>query len=834
MTAGGLLALSGRMTVRDWRAGEVRVLALSLAIAVAALTSVGFFVDRAQRALQQQAARFLGADLSLESDRPIDAQVKRQAQDFGLRVADTVTFPSMATGQADPQRTVLVAVKAVSAGYPLRGDMMLVHAAATSAASSGPPRGTAWVDPQVIDALDLDADGRLRLGESRFEVAGAIASEPDRAGQFVGFAPRIMIGLEDLPATELVQPGSRVSYHLLAAGEPPAVQRLADWLRPRLARGQRLQTLQEGRPDLHAALERARQFLTLIALLAALLASVAVASAAHRFTQRRIDSCAVLRCLGLTGAQLTALFSLEFAWIGAASCLAGALAGFAMHHAIVAMLGGLLPTSLPPASGLPALQAIACGMALLAGFGLPPVVRLRRVPPLRVLRRDAAPLPESPAAMLYAIAAATFLALLLWLADDRRLALYTAAGFAGAGLAYALLAWGWLRGLIGLRRRVSRLPDSVGFALAAMGRRPAATVAQITALSFGLSVLLVMAVVRGDLLRQWQAQVPPDAPNRFIINIQPDQAGAVAGRLGELGIAHVVLHPMVRGRLVQVNGKPVDPERFKDQRARGLIEREFNLSYAQDAPAYNRIVEGRWFAPDAAELSIEQGIAQTLGIRLGDELVFDVAGQPVRALTTSVRQLSWDSMKVNFFVITSPALLRDQPRTFITSIYVPPAVADPTPVLVRQFRNLTVIDTGAVLAQVRSLLDQLSRAVQFVVLFALAAGMLVLYAALSSSQDERAHEAALLRAFGATRARLRRAQVAEMAAIGATSGLLASAGASAVGWLLAHQVLHFEYRLHPETFVAGIALGMACALAGGTLALRRVVRTPPITVLREA
>jgi putative ABC transport system permease protein len=342
-----------------------------------------------------------------------------------------------------------------------------------------------------------------------------------------------------------------------------------------------------------------------------------------------------------------------------------------------------------------------------------------------------------------------------------------------------------------------------------------------------------MAIVRTDLLRQWHAQIPPDAPNHFIINIQPDQVQAVAERLKQVGVPDARLFPMVRGRLVAINRSPVDATRYAAERARGLIEREFNLSYAADPPDYNRIVQGRWFDPGAPELSIERGIAQTLGVRLGDQLSFDVGGQIVQATATSVRELSWDSMKVNFFIIMSPALLQGLPQTFITSIRVPAERADPTPQLVREFRNLTVIDTGVVLAQIRSVLDQVSRAVEFVFLFALAAGILVLYAALSSMQDERGREAALVRAFGAVRRQLRRAQLAELSALGAVAGLLAGLGASVIGWLLAHQVLHFEYHFGPGPFAAGIVLGVACAVAGGSLALRRVVATPPWVILRE-
>jgi putative ABC transport system permease protein len=837
MTLGRLLAQSLRMVARDWRSGEVRLLLAALAVAVAALSSVAFFVDRAQRALQRDAAMFLGGDLALDSDRPIDASDPAQARVGGLQLAQTVSFPSMAVSAKQPERSVLAAIKAVSSAYPLRGTLKLSRPQGDVAAVGGPSAGSAWVDRQLLDSLDLEVGDRIRLGESTFRVDGVIVSEPDRGAQFMSFAPRVMIGLDDLAATELVQPASRVMYHLLVAGSPASVERFSGWLRPRLERGQRLQSLQDGRPDLHAALDRARQFLTLVALLAALLAAVAVATAARRFSERRIDSSAVLRCLGMRPRDLLRLLTLQFVWIGCAGCLIGMLAGAALQATIVRALAGLLPTQLPAPSVAPAFQSVACGLALLAGFALAPVMRLRNVPPLRVLRRDQAAWPEQPAVVVYGAAAATFIGLLLWLARDARLALMTAGGFAGAGLVFAGAAAAWVVAMRRLRRIAGRLPANASLALAALVRRPSATVVQVVALSFGLTALLVMAIVRTDLLRQWSAQIPPNAPNRFIINIQPDQVQAVAARMKQMGIADAELFPMVRGRLVAINRQAVEASRYRGERSRGLIEREFNLSYMVDSPAYNRIVEGHWFAANAAELSIERGIAERLGIHLGDQLSFDVAGEIVQATVTSVRELSWDSMKVNFFIIMAPPLLKDRPQTFITSVYVPPQGAternDPTSRLVREFRNLTVIDTGAVLAQVRSVIEQVSRAVQLVFVFALAAGVLVLYAALSASQDERGQQAALVRAFGAVRRQLQRAQIVELSAIGSIAGLLAGFGASGIGWLLAHQVLHFEYHLTGWPFAIGVALGAACAIAGGSLALRRVITTPPWIVLRE-
>jgi len=440
---------------------------------------------------------------------------------------------------------------------------------------------------------------------------------------------------------------------------------------------------------------------------------------------------------------------------------------------------------------------------------------------------------RSPSLAIVLAAAAAFL-LLLSLIGDLRLAMMTVAAFGAAAAVFAGTAWLGLRALAAVRARSAGLPVLLGLSLAAIARRPLAVVSQVTALALGLCALLVMAFVQRELVRQWQAQIPADAPDRFIINIQPDQAIAVAQRLRGLGVADVHLYPMIRGRLVSVNGQPMQTTHLDGERARALVEREFNLSYASQAPEHNRIVEGHWLTPVSDELSIEEGIARTLGVRLGDRLCFDVAGQSVCAVASSMRRLSWDSMKVNFFIITSPHLLQDQPQTYITSIFVSGEAADPTARLTREFRNLTVIDTTQIVSQIRTLIGRISNAVQFIVLFAVGAGVLVLYTTVSNSQDERMREAALLRALGASRRRLWTLQFVELTVIGACAGALAGAGANAIGWFLARQVLEFDFRPDLASFAAGVGAGILCAVVGGAWTLERVVATPPMRALRDA
>jgi len=834
MTLSHLFRQALRMTSRDWRAGELRLLAAALVTAVAAVTSVGFLVDRIRLGLDRDAAQLLGGDLVLTSDTPITAPIEERARAAGLQVARTVVFPSMALSEKDADRNSLAAVKAVSDGYPLRGRLRVADRAGADDAPTSdiPARGEVWVDPQLMQAIGVGVGDRLRLGESSFRVARVIAIEPDRGAQFINFAPRVMLNLADLPATQLITTGSRVTYRVLMAGDRAAVRAFGASLGTDLPRGQRVESLEGGRPEMQRTLERAQRFLALVALLAAMIAAVAVAAGARRFSLRHLDSCAMMRCLGLAQADIFRLFALEFLIVGLAACLGGMLAGYAFHFGLLAMLGSLISATLPQPSLLPALQGLACGLVLLLGFALPPLAQLRQVPPLRVLRKDIG-LPTGRAVLGYLVGLAGFFALLLWSSDDLKVGSLTAGGFAVGLVVFALVAWLALLLLKPLRAMTGKLGISWRFALAAVQRRPVATVVQLVSLAVGLMALLLLTVTRTDLVNAWRSAAPPDAPNRFIVNIQPDQADALAGRLQAAGV-DATIHPMVRGRLVEVNGRKVGPEDYSADRAQRLVDREFNLSYMVEAPTHNRITAGRWFRDGSDELSLEQGIAETLGLKLGDAMTFDIAGQRVTARITSLRKVNWDSMRANFFVIMPPSLLEDKPASFITAFHLPPARAALSGELLREFPNLTVIDTTAVFRQVQAVIDQVVAAVEFLFVFTLAAGVLVLYAALASSRDERVREAGLLRALGASRQQLSRAQVAEMACVGALAGALAAAGASAIGWTLARYAFEFDYAVTPWVFVAGILAGALAALAGGWFGLRGVLNTPPLATLREA
>ncbi|MFA7664608.1 MAG: FtsX-like permease family protein [Burkholderiaceae bacterium] len=827
------VVLSWRLTWRDARAGELRLLLAALIVAVGAIASVGLFVDRMRGALELQARQLLGADLIVESDRTLPPAWREQAEREGLATASTVVFPSMVMAGTLPQ---LASVKAVSAAYPLRGAVRVADApgAPDRAADGGPASGEIWLDPQLVDTLQLAVGDSVQLGDARFRLSRVITLEPDRGAGFVNFAPRAMIALDDLAATGLIQPASRVRWHLLLAGDQARVAAFESWVAARLERGQEIESLATGRPELGATLTRAEQFLSLVALLSALIAAVAIALAARRFAERHLDGAAVIRSLGVTQPRLVRLLLLELGWVAVAGALLGLAVGWAVHLGLVQAIQPLIAIDLPMPGLAPVWQAGGAAIVLMLGFGAFPFLGLAGVPPLRVLRREIGPAP-APAWGSVLLAVFAFALLLFWFSNDRRLAMLAIGGFGAATLLFAGISALAVRGLDPLRHaRIIAGSPALRLAFASWSRRRAMTIVQTSALAVGLMALLLLTVTRNDLIDGWRAASPPDAPNRFVINIQPDQRDAVMDAFSQAGISPD-LYPMIRGRLVAVNGQPLRPEDYDEDRAQRLIDREFNLSYADERPAHNLIAEGRWFS-GGAEVSVEQGIMDTLRLSLDDVLDFDIAGETVTARLTSVRRVAWDSMKVNFFMILSPQALGDQPQTLITAYRQPPVAEGSQAVdraLVARFPNLTVFDTGNIIRQVQAMIDQVVRAVQVLFVLTLAAGVVVLWGALASSRDERVREAALMRALGASRRQLAGAQLLELAMGGALAGLLAAIGALAIGWGLAAQVFRFEFAPQWLSLPLGALAGLLLAVATGWLSLRPVLSAPPLASLRQ-
>jgi len=822
------LALSLRMLARDWRAGELRLLAAAIVIAVGAVTAVAIFSDRLQRGMASQSAELLGADLVLVAPEPIERGWIEAAVREGLRTTEVLEFASIVVRAGELR---LATIRAVDAAYPLRGEL---RGSIGPYAGDGPVRGvpspgTVWVEARLLHELGFEIGGRVTIGNATVTATRVLTYEPGRGGSPFALAPRVLMNAADVAATGVIQPGSRVNYALGLAGSAPQVAAFRAWLGPHLSPHIRMIDPDTGNPTVARALGRVERYLGLTSLLAVLLAGAAIAMGARRYSIRHYDTSALLRGFGATQRDVTALHLPQLVTLAVTASVVGAALGWVGQGVIHWLLRDLLPLSLPAPGPGPFALGLLTGLILLAGFALPPVLRLRRVSPLRVLRRELTPLP--PGALAVYGSAAGALAALLWRhTGSAQLTLIVFGGAAAAalvlaGTAYALLSAGRL------------LPTRAGvawrFGFANLWRRPRASVSQALAFGLALLAMAIIALVRTDLLASWQRQLPPDTPNTFAFNILPDDVSRLEQFFAAHGIASQALYPMVRGRLTEINRAPVTQTVTKEERSNEAIQRELNLSWTAELPPDNEIVSGRWSPRERSGVSVESRLAERLGIAVGDELTFSIAGEPLAARVTSLRKVQWESFHPNFYMIFSPGALADRPATWLTSFHLPPARKALLAPLVREFPAVSVLETEQILAQVRRILEQVTVAVEFVLLFTLAAGITVLAAAVAASLGERLHEGALLRALGASRRQLRSAQLAEFALLGFAAGLLAALGTELIAAALYTRVFDLGYRFQWPVWLLAPVAGSVLVAAAGAIGTRGVLRVSPMAVLRE-
>jgi len=841
------LQLGLRNLWRDLRSGELNLLFVSVVLAVSALTAVGFFSDRLQAGLWRDARQLLGGDAVVVSDKPTAENFQKKAQALGLKTNATLSFPSMARADdAQGGETKLVALKAVSEGYPLRGQMSLQNSQsggdANNQASSRftrdvPQPGQAWVDPALLEVLNLQKGDVIWLGDKSFQISELIEREPDRGAAFMNFAPRVMIHQSDVPATGLIQPASRISYRMAVSGDEAQVkvQQFLKWARAEVdkpeVRGVQIESMESGRPEMRQTLDRAEKFLNLVALLAALLCAVAVALAARTFASKHLDACALLRVLGQSQQTLSVAYAFEFLTAGMVASLLGVVLGYGIHHAFIWLLAGLVDAQLPPSSVEPALLGLGMGLTLLLAFGLPPVLQLAKVPAMRVIRRDMGGLqPASVGVLLTGLFG--FAGALLWASRDMKLGLMTVGGFAVATLLFAGATWLVLK-LLRKWVPTDTTPRWLLLATRQVMARPVYAVVQVSALSVGLLALVLLVLLRTDLISSWRKATPVNAPDRFVINVQPDQTQAFQAALKQSGVKGYDWYPMIRGRLVAINGKAVSPLDYTDDRAKRLVDREFNLSARAAKPEHNPVVQGQWKEGESDAVSVEIGIAKTLGLKMGDRLQFDVGGVISEGRITSLRKVDWGSMRANFFVIYPVDNLPDVPLSYMAAFKTPDVPTFERDLL-QQFPNVTSVDLRATLTQIQNVLDQVIRAVEFLFAFTLMAGLLVLTAAVTSTREERKREFAIMRALGATGRLLSQVQTAELMGVGLLAGFLASLVAELVGWGLARFVFEFEWTASLWVPVAGALTGAVLAWIAGWWGLAEVLRQPVSQTLRQA
>ena len=835
------LSLALRFATRDWRAGELRLLLAALVLAVAAVTAISLFVDRLQRALVAESATLLGADRVIDSSRAIPQRFRELAAARGLALADLIRFPSMVFA-AGPDRSLLASVKAVTRAYPLRGALRLADEPFGSSrrTDSVPARGEVWLESRLFPALGVKVGDAVSVGYAQFTVAAILASEPDRGGGFLEFAPRLLMRAEDVPDTRVIQPGSRIRYRLQLAGPDNGLRSLHDAIRDELAPGYRWRDVRGANARIRNALERSESFLLLGGLLTVLLAGVAVALSAHRYARRHYDHVAVLKTLGVTPGEIQRGYTLVLLIIGIVGALAGLAFGVLAHLGIIAALRGFLPVPLPLPGPWPVSMGLLTGFICVLAFGLPPLLGLRGVSPMRVIRRDLTPDPAS--AMTYGFAAAGGLGLLVWYSGNASLTAWALAGTVTTVAVFSGLALLLLRG----GRAVGMQAGSVWrLALAGLHRRHRENIAQVVIFGTAIMLLLIMLLVRTALIDEWRARIPEHAPNHFVMNVAPAEAGPVQAMLTARAGYDGRLFPMIRGRITAVNGiaarawerqrgEHTDGRAEPGGRGRPGIRRERNLTFLADVPDHNVVVDGKWWSAGAApSASLEEDYAASLGLAVGDSLTLDVGGLPLTATVTNTRRVKWDSLQPNFFIILSPGALEGQPATYMTSFYLPPERKPFLNELLSRYPTVSVIDVDQIIAHLRRIIARVAQAVELMLALVLCAGVLVLVASIQSSRDSRLKELALLRALGATRRLITGALVIEFAALGLFAGTVAVIGAEITTFLLNSQVFELPTGLHPRLWAVGPLFGMLVVTAVGYLGTRGLVRTPPSTVLRQ-
>jgi putative ABC transport system permease protein len=827
-------AFAVRSLMRDLRAGELTVLLVAIIVAVSAMTAVGFFTDRVGRAVKSQASAVLAADLVVRSASPIDSVWLAEARSRGLKVAESIAFPTMVL-KTDAEESALAFIRAVSDAYPLKGEVLVSTEMFDEpvSADSVPESGTTWVEPGLLGRLDLAVGDKLTLGVGELQITRVLEYQPNQGfGGFSGMAPGMMVNLADLADIDVIKPGSRVTYRHLYAGDPEQIADFRRELTERLGTGAQIRGLEDAGEQITAAIDRAQRFLNLASLVTVILAAVATAMASRRYALRHLDTIALVKSVGATQGfiQNSTLAQLLMMILG--TSLIGTGLGFVAQSVLVGLASEVLRLDLPPTSLYAGSLGMITAATIAIGFTLPHLLQLRTTSPLRVLRHDLPP-PPLRAGFTYGVALAALLGMIYYIVRDLSLVGFIASGM-GVVAAVAVAA-GWL-----LIRILTQFRGAAGVAwrygLASIARRGRESIVQIVAFALGLMVLLLLTLVRNDLLGEWKRTLPADAPNYFMINIDPALWPDMEAFFeNEVGVVPDYL-PLIRGRITRVKGIPAESLSFEESDGPNILRQEVNLTWRAELPETNEIKKGQWWGADydgSIQISLESGVASRLGVSVGDQMTIDVAGEEFEAAITSLRFVEWDSMQPNFYFMLSPGESELLPQTYIASIYVPREKRKSLSRLVRSFPGVTVLDLEVIMGQVRMVINRASMSVQYVFLFTLLAGVIVLLAAIQVTRDERRFESALLRTLGAQRRQILQGVAVEFTALGALAGLLASFGATGIGYVLADQVFKLDYTINPLHWIVGLVAGSLIVGVTGTLATRKAVAEPPVTVLRQ-
>lgn len=800
--------ISWRLLRHELRRGELTIMAAAVALAVCAVLSLSLFSERLQNGLLERSAEFLAADRVLRTRDDIDLRWLEQARSDNLQIARRTNFNSMAFTNGE---LALVDIKAVSDGYPLRGSLETAEQPYDDGQVTNdlPSSGEAWVAAQLFQRLELNIGDTLEVGNAEFEVTRVLTYEPDSGLNVFTDSPNVLIHFDDLESTGLIQPGSRVNHHYLFAGETADIERFERWLMPQLDDvSQSWRSITDGETPLAESLNRAQQFMLLASLLGVVLAATAVAVAAQRYCQRNYDAVAIMKTLGGSKAMIRRIFSFHLLLLTIASIALGVVLGYALQAGVSLFVAFYLDITLPAAGAQPYALAIGTGLLCALMFSLYPLLRLVRVPPLRVLQRD---LEQSAwrSWLQWLIGGGTIYLLMVLYSGNW---LLSTALFAGGFVAVIVLL-----GVSRLFIRVSRQAgiqagSSWRLAMAGLQRRARQNSVQMISFATAIMLFLLVLALRNELLADWQNQLPDDAPNYFVVNVAADQVEPMQQMFADEEVSATDLYPIVPGRLVAVNGELVRDAVSKEERDtseyREGFGRELQLTWREELPPHNRLREGRWFASDSAgEVSVESRVAERMGLNIGDELRFMVGGDEFTVPVTSIREVDWNTMQPNFFMIFDPQSLQSSSSTYIASFYLEPERKAELFTLFRDFPQASLIDVDTLITQIREVIGQVTLAITFVLVLVVLAGALVLMAQVQATMEEREKELVILRTLGASSTRLSRAVVYEFAILGALAGFIAAIAMELSVYLLQTQVFGMQPSIHWRFWLLGPLLG---------------------------
>ncbi len=818
-----------RAFCRDWRSGELRLIGLAILISITCLTSVSFFTDRVKRATEIQATELLAADLVLSSASSIPDEYQQQASKNNLQISYNESFRSVVVKD---DKLELAEVKAVDEHYPLRGKLRISDAlfANEYETSDAPRSGEAWLDTRLSQALNVELGDTISLGALNLTFSKILTYEPDRGGDLFNIAPRLLFNRSDLAASQLILPGSRVRYRMLVAGEQNYIESFRNTIDTN--QDVRIQGIKDARPEIRTALVRAEQFLGLAALVSIALAGIAIAMTSHRYATRHFDNCAIMRCMGLPQNQIMKIYIIQLLLLALVAGLSGCLFGYFAQEGLNQIMSGIMEKALPPPSYKPVITGLIASLITVSAFALPQLLRLREVSPLRVLRQDLAPVPVNHY-ILYLIAIIALVILSPWQSGDYQLTLYTLTGLCLTAIILAYVGYVLIK-LLGKIHPHLKLAAHYG--LANISRRTKQSLIQIVGIGLGVTVMLLLTLVRTDLLSNWQHRLPDNTPNYFLINIQPEQVDAVNNYLADHIKGDAKLYPMIRGRLIKINNKPVNEDDYASPRAKRLATRNFNLSFMEEMQADNKLVSGEWWPVNREQhnFSVEEGIAETLGIQQGDKLTYLIGGKELTGKVANLRWVEWDSFNVNFFVVSNPEALIEYPGTYISSFYLPTTERSVLIDLIKTFPSITIFDVDAILNQVRIIMNHVVSTIEFVFIFTLLTGLMVLVAAIQSTQDERLHESALMRALGANRSQILSGLIAEFIFLGLITGILSAFAASIIELALAEYIFKMDLVINPWIWLAGPLASCLLILLTGLYGTREILASSPMRVLGRA